>query len=52
MTLDLETLEMLDEICELHPDLNSRSAAIRWCVRIGVNNLCNHENNRKKEKRR
>ncbi len=36
MTLDSETLKRLDMIIELCPDLNSRSAAIRWAARIGL----------------
>jgi hypothetical protein len=37
--MDQSTLDLLDWIVENNPDLQSRSAAIRWCARLGAKAL-------------
>ncbi len=39
VSLDQSTMDLLDSIVQRVPDVESRSAAIRWAARIGVDNL-------------
>lgn len=49
-TVDKSTLELLDFIVQHVPDVESRSAAIRWAARTGVENLKTHEKDIQKAK--
>jgi metal-responsive CopG/Arc/MetJ family transcriptional regulator len=50
MSLDQHTLELLDFIVEHVPDVESRSAAIRWAAREGAKTLKARGHDARKDK--
>ncbi len=49
-SLDQRTLDLLDFIVQHVPDVESRSAAIRWAARTGAETIKTHEKDTKKTK--